>query len=252
MKRFKKSLLFALAVLPAAAVGGYFLGFYIMDMYDAATLALIEEQLGSLALLPFVSLGQSVAYAVVCGVAGYCLADSLGLIRPFRPEKEALVSTVCGSVGLGLLFSLDYWTFGTWIPELNVASTTAAGLTAAGWISAVLYGGVIEEVLLRLFAMSLLAWLIRKLLFRRSETVPTGVLAAANILAALLFAAGHLPTTVSSFGGLTPLLVFRCFLLNGGFGLYFGYVYRRHGIQYAMLSHALLHIVSKSVWTLFL
>ena len=100
--------------------------------------------------------------------------------------------------------------------------------------------------------MSLLAWLIRKLLFRRSETVPTGVLVAANILAALLFAAGHLPTTVSSFGGLTPLLVFRCFLLNGGFGLYFGYVYRRHGIQYAMLSHALLHIVSKSVWTLFL
>ena len=132
-----------------------------------------------------------------------------------------------------------------------MASTTAAGLTAAGWVSAVLYGGVIEEVLLRLFAMSLLAWLIRKLLFRRSETVPTGVLAAANILAALLFAAGHLPTTVSSFGGLTPLLVFRCFLLNGGFGLYFGYVYRRRGIQYAMLSHALLHIVSKSVWTLF-
>ena len=55
MKRFRKSLLFALAVLPAAAVGGYFLGFYILDMYDAATLALIEEQLGSLELLPFVS-----------------------------------------------------------------------------------------------------------------------------------------------------------------------------------------------------
>ncbi len=46
--------------------------------------------------------------------------------------------------------------------------------------------------------------------------------------------------------------VWSCFLLNGGFGLLFGRLYRRYGIQYAMLSHALLHIVSKTVWTLFL
>ena len=36
----------------------------------------------------------------------------------------------------------------------------------------------------------------------------------------------------------------------GGFGLLFGWMYRKYGIQYAMLSHALLHIVSKTVWAL--
>lgn len=53
------------------------------------------------------------------------------------------------------------------------------------------------------------------------------------------------------FGGLTPLLVVRCFLLNGAFGLVFGWLYRKYGIQYAMLSHALLHIVSKTIWLIF-
>jgi hypothetical protein len=47
------------------------------------------------------------------------------------------------------------------------------------------------------------------------------------------------------------MLLFRCFLLNGGFGLFFGWLYRKHGIQYAMLAHAALHIVSKLIWTLF-
>ena len=53
------------------------------------------------------------------------------------------------------------------------------------------------------------------------------------------------------FGALTPLILVRCFLLNGGFGLVFGRLYRKYGIQYAMLSHALLHIVSKLIWTVF-
>ena len=69
--------------------------------------------------------------------------------------------------------------------------------------------------------------------------------------AALLFAAGHLPATVGIFGTLTPPVLVRCFLLNGGFGLVFGRLYRRYGIQYAMLSHAVLHIVSKLIWTIF-
>ena len=50
---------------------------------------------------------------------------------------------------------------------------------------------------------------------------------------------------------LTPLLLFRCFLFNGGFGLLFGYLYRKHGILYAMICHALLHVVSRVIWMIF-
>ena len=118
-------------------------------------------------------------------------------------------------------------------------------------LASVLYGGVIEELMLRLFLMSLIGFLLWKLFFRKRETAPTGVIIAANILAAILFAAGHLPATAMLFGQITPLLLFRCFLLNGGFGLLLGWIYRKFGIQYAMLSHATLHMVSKLIWFFF-
>jgi membrane protease YdiL (CAAX protease family) len=54
---------------------------------------------------------------------------------------------------------------------------------------------------------------------------PDGLIEAANIISALLFAAGHLPGT-AAMTTLTPLLLFRCFLFNGGLGLGFGYLYR--------------------------
>lgn len=113
-----------------------------------------------------------------------------------------------------------------------------------GMISAILYGGIVEELMLRLFFMSGVAFILVKLTRREGK----GIIITANVIASLLFAAGHLPATLVTFGGLTPLLLVRCFLLNGGFGILFGELYRRWGIQYAMLSHMLLHLVSRLIW----
>ena len=118
-------------------------------------------------------------------------------------------------------------------------------------LAAVLYGGVIEEVMLRLFMMSLIAFLLHKLFDRKKEKPATGILVAANLIAALLFATGHLPATAVMMG-ITPMILVRCFLLNGGFGLLFGWLYRKYGLRYAMLAHAGCHIVSKLIWILFI
>ena len=53
------------------------------------------------------------------------------------------------------------------------------------------------------------------------------------------------------FGQLTPLILVRCFLLNGGLGMLFGWLYRKYGIQYAILGHMMAHMVSKLIWFLF-
>lgn len=249
MKKWKKSLLFGLALVPVAAVGGWFVAWYQFDVYDAGTLEILISQTGSLEAAARIAVAQTVVYAVLFGALGYLLTDKVGLIRPFRLEKAALVPTVWVSVSCGALFSLDYWTFGSALPA--VRESILQGLTFRGVMASVLYGGVMEEVLLRLFFLSLVAFVLWKLFFRSRERVPAGVLTAANLLAALIFAAGHLPATVSMYGGLSFLLVLRCFLLNGCFGLLFGSLFRRYGIQYAMLSHALLHIVSKLIWVLF-
>ncbi|MBE5779625.1 MAG: CPBP family intramembrane metalloprotease [Clostridiales bacterium] len=118
-------------------------------------------------------------------------------------------------------------------------------------LATVTYGAVIEEIMLRLFMMSLVAFVLHLLFERKNKEVSTAVLVAANVVSALLFAAGHLPVNEMMFG-LTPMIVFRCFLLNGVFGLAFGWLYRRFGLRYAMIAHGGCHVVSKLIWILFL
>ena len=245
----KRALKFTLALLPIALVAGYFVTVYQLEMLDEAILAPAIEQLGSIWVLVAITMVQAMGYAAVCGFFGCLLAGSMGLWRPIRFEKAPLLKTLgCSLVG-GIIFSLDQWTFGRWIPQ--VGASYDAPITLNNWLGSVLYGGVVEEVMLRLFFMSLLAWLIWKMFFRQEETVPVKVLVAANVAAALLFAAGHLPGTLVLFGELTPMILLRCFLLNGSFGLLFGFLYRKFGIHYAMVSHAMFHVVSKLIWTFF-
>ncbi|MBE6740769.1 MAG: CPBP family intramembrane metalloprotease [Ruminococcaceae bacterium] len=161
-----------------------------------------------------------------------------------KPLCAALITALLG----GALFSLDAWTFGKWIDEVGKSYEGAGSFDLTEWIASVIYGGIVEEVLMRLFLMSLLAFIMWKLFYKKENSPPSKALITANIVSALLFAAGHLPSTLLTFGTLTPLLLLRCFLLNGAFGLIFGYFYRKHGIQYSMLLHMLFHIVSRSIW----
>lgn len=251
MTKFKKPLLFALCLLPIAVVGGIFTGLYQLDTFSDEIVAEALSQYGSTSTLIAAVTVQTVVYALVCGFFGYILADKLGLWKHVKIEKKQLLVTLTVSVIGGILFSLDSFTFGNVIDGIKEANK--AGLTVRGVIASVLYGGVIEEVMLRLFFMSLIAFILRKLFFRKYEKdrIPAAVFIIANIAAALAFAAGHLPATIGMFGALTPIIVFRCFLLNGGFALIFGRLYRKYGIVYAMISHALFHIVSKLIWFVF-
>lgn len=248
MKKLKRPLRFSLAILPFAAVGAFFTCLYQFDLYSSEIMEQAIAQTGSKGLLLVISVIQVIILAFVCSFLGYLLADKTGLWKPIHVRKSTLLQVLLTSALCGVLFSLDYWTFGKALPQ--IAGSYAAGLTPSGILAAVFYGGVIEEVVLRLFFMTLIAFLIWKLCFRKctKEAIPTGVFIAANIVAALFFAAGHIPATITAFGTLTPLILFRCFLLNGVLGLVFGFFYRRHGIHYAMLGHAVVHIVSKGIW----
>lgn len=251
MTKYKRPLLFALCLLPIAAVAGVFVGLYQLDTLSAEAVEELIREAGSVEILVIVGAVQTVLYVLVCGFFGYILADKTGLLIPFGLEKEKVLVTLAISLVGGAVFSLDHWVFGALID--GIQSANIAALTPSGFIASVLYGGVIEEVLMRLFFMSLVAFAVWKLFFRKheKESIPEAVFVIANIISALLFAAGHLPATLALFGELTPLLLLRCFLLNGGFGMIFGWLYRKCGIIYAMTAHALFHIVSKLIWIIF-
>jgi len=51
---------------------------------------------------------------------------------------------------------------------------------------------------------------------------------------------------------LTPVIIIRCFLINGGLGLAFGYLYRKYNIRYAIASHGLIHLISDILMLIFI
>ena len=250
MKKYKNPLLFSLAMLPISAIAIYFTALYQFDLYDQATVELLLSQLGSIELVMVITLVQNCGMIFFACFFGYILASKLTLLKPLVFEKKTFLICITASVLSGTVLALDYWTFGALEPMLREG--TAAGMTLYGVIASILYGGIVEELLMRLFIMSLIGWILWKLFARKQAAAPEAVLIAANIIAALLFAAGHLPATQMTFGTLTPMLLFRCFLLNGGFGLLFGWFFRKHGLHYAMVAHAGAHITSKLIWMLFL
>lgn len=232
-------------------VGGFFTGIYVLDSYPAQMQQEILSQGITKPILGLVSAVQSAGYGLVLGAAGIFLGKKTGLWKDERTiAKKPLVITIMISVVGGLTLILpDVLFFGRY--SQAIMDAYAVKPTIPYMLAAVLYGGVIEEVMLRLFMMSLVAFLLHKLFEKKNEKPSNRILVAANVIAALLFAAGHLPATAQMMG-LTPMIVFRCFLLNGGFGLVFGWLYRKYGLRYAMLAHGGCHVVSKLIWILFI
>lgn len=243
----------------AGLVGGFFVGLYVLDSYPAEIQNQLIDELAKAGLgdvpadivLAVVTALQSLGYGVILGAVGIFLGKRVGLWRDERSiEKKPLIITLVialiGGLALILPDILFFAKHSTAIAESYAAKPSVAYLVAT-----VTYGGVIEEVMLRLFMMSLVAFILHKLFSKGTDKPSTAILVSANVVAAILFAAGHLPGTFILLGS-SPMIIARCFLLNGGFGLLFGYLYRKYGLRYAMIAHAGCHIVSKLIWILFI
>ena len=252
MKSFVKNywkhlLLFVLAGL----IGGFLAGLDLLASYPEEIQAQIFAQGMNETMLAIVTGVQYAGYGLVLGILGIMLAKKIELWNDSLALKQKpLAITVILFVICGILFiGIDYFVFGRLIPP--VADSYLVKPTTATILGAIILGGVVEEVMLRLFMMSLLAFLLLKIFRNCDERGREIILVVSNVVSAMLFAAGHLPTTAILFG-ITPVILIRCFLLNGGFGLAFGWLYRKHGIQYAMIAHGGIHLVSKLIWLLFI
>ncbi len=101
-------------------------------------------------------------------------------------------------------------------------------------ILASFYGGIAEEILMRLFFVSFFIWLINKLLGQKG--IKGGVAWSAIILAALVFGIAHL-SLVGSLMPLTPMVITRTILLNSLGGVIFGYLFLQKGLESAIIAH---------------
>ena len=232
-------------------VGGYFVGLYQLDSFPAEMQQQFYEQGATRSLLGWTSALQSTLWGVVLGALGIWLAKQTGLWKDewTITKKPLTISIIVGILGGAFMILSDLFFFGHYSEAIMDSYSVKPGIPYL--IAMVTYGAVIEEVMLRLFFMSLLAFLLYKIFGKKDEKPVTAIFVVANIIAALLFAAGHLPLTFTIIGD-SPMVIFRCFLLNGGLGLLFGHLYRKYGLRYAMIAHGGCHIVSKLIWILFI
>ncbi len=221
----------------------------------------------NIAQLPLVLLNASIVNGIlfaIAAAAGLWLAGRIGLGLPVlegwlahqpvgnRIRTFALPAIVVGVIGSVLIIGLDGFVFQPLLKTEFANAAKALGpssLTPPWWqgLLASLYGGIDEEVLLRLFMMSLLAF-VGKFVSHAADGRPTlTVLWIANILAAVLFGLGHLPATAAILP-LTPLVILRAVVLNGLLGVAFGYFYYKYGLEAGILSHLsadlVLHVLS--------
>lgn len=252
MKRFISTYWKTLAFFAlVGVVGGYFIGLYLLDSYPAEIQQEVQAQGITAPIMGLVSAVQSAGYGLVLGALGILLGKRTGLWKDETAlTRKPLIASVVVAVGGGLAMILpDMLFFGQYSEVL--INSYAAKPSVLYILASVTYGAVIEEVMLRLFAMSLVAFILHKLFGKNKEHPDTSILVASNVIAAILFAAGHLPATFHLMGS-SPIIIFRCFLLNGGIGALFGYLYRKYGLRYAMIAHGGCHVVSKLIWILFI
>ena len=157
-----------------------------------------------------------------------------------------IIGLITGAVLL-LLSNLLYYILPSDI--VNISKNIKVPSASSGFLGSV-SAGINEEIMMRLFVMSLFVWLFTKIL-RRPQVKHT-VIWTANIIAALLFGALHLPLAAEIYKGLTPSIVFYIVFLNSLGGTLFGWLYWKRGILAAMIAHFAADIVIHVIPALFL
>ena len=110
-------------------------------------------------------------------------------------------------------------------------------------VTKLLYGGIVEELLLRWGLMSFFAWAVWRIAGRPAAP-PVWCMWTAILFAAILFAAGHLPMLYLLVPQPPSALVLLVLAGNALPGIMFGWLFWRRGLEAAMIAHALAHLFS--------
>jgi membrane protease YdiL (CAAX protease family) len=158
--------------------------------------------------------------------------------KPVSWLKSILKLSVGGGVLAGILIIILSLLF----TDLSTTFLNAEkGVAVWKGFLASFYGGFAEEVVFRLFLMSLLVWISSKF-FKTKEGHPTNVsIWIAIIISTVIFGLGHLGIT-GSLTAITPMVVIRAVLLNG-VSIIFALLYWKKGLEAAMIAHFSADIV---------
>jgi membrane protease YdiL (CAAX protease family) len=186
---------------------------------------------------------------------GLLLARKVGIELPVlqrwfygkedAPARGSVTVPVVFGIAVASLSLLVFYTiFFSRIPEWPVAAEAMLPLWKR--FLACFYGAINEELLARLFFLSLFLWLGKKIARSKTPRPGAAVFWIANIIVSILFAVGHVPAAQLVMK-VTPLVIVALLTINGGASLVFGYLCWKRGLEAAIFAHFsadfVLHVV---------
>lgn len=242
----------------------FVLGSVGIVMFTVTSIPLIEQQLAKLSPetiekvppLRILMLLQGLQYSVLLAISiliGIGCAYRVGLRSHlvdhwvFHTTKSlSFAVEMKWSLGVGVAAAIVLFLLDRLMQPALPEALRAANNTERSWLNlltAMFYGGITEEILMRWGLMSLLVWIAWKGL-KQGVTLPSqGIYQGAIVLAALVFGLLHLPATAAVVP-LTPLVIIRAILLNGIAGIAFGWLFWQYSLEAAMLAHVSFHAFS--------
>lgn len=247
MKKHNKAKVFTIRMLP------------LLAMVAALTVLFNYEQMKAMNFtppfpMPVMLIGmalQALAWPVILCFLGQILAEKALLWKRqelVKQENEKLM--VAAVIMGGVIAFIEKYFFIPKLAEMNTSAAVAGKPSLMMIIFDVLQGGITEEIMVRLFLMSLIVVILWQIFARKEETVPLWVLITANILSALIFTAGHLPVEAALFGW-NIIAVGRCMLAYALPGIFYGWIYSKIGLPRAMQAH-MAALIAKNLIYMFL
>lgn len=244
--RLKLALLLGLAaVIASMALLPYLFGVLIPRQTGKAQISYLAVA-GSVLL-------QSGLGSFVLAWLGLWFGERYGLTAPwlrawvYRQPQPRAPHRWWWAVVLGVFTGLSTIAIGTdW---QHLGHPPAAQMLDWAWRGALamFQGGIVEEIISRLFVMSLLVWLIARL----GGGVRPWMFVVAIMVAALLFGVLHLPAAFRVGMANSPLAIARIVFPNLVVGLSCGWLFWKYGLEHAMVAHFagdfVLHVVAQLV-----
>ena len=206
---------------------------------------LLNEIPFPLPIFLLIAITQSAILFMIIIILGLIFSKKIGFHIPLlerwteKKEVTSYLKSILGiSIGLGVSAGILILIGDSLLSVLGASSLDLNTNVIPAWqgFLASFYGGINEEILLRLFFMSLLVWIFLKIK-KTEDGKPTHLtIWIAIFLAAIIFGIGHLPFT-ASLTMITPVIIARAVILNGIGGIVFGWLYWKKGLESAMISH---------------
>ncbi|MFW9806921.1 MAG: type II CAAX prenyl endopeptidase Rce1 family protein [Candidatus Thorarchaeota archaeon] len=200
----------------------------------------------------------NIAIITVMIFLGLRLGRKVGLGAPIinadmnnEPVGDKLKAVFKIAPFLGIISGVLVFVFTQFVFSPMIPSSTPSIIPSLGSrVLTILYGGIYEELFLRLFILTVIVWFVWRIKMKEDGTPYMLTFWVGIILSVLVFSLLNL-STIGLAMEITSIIVIRAIVLNGIPAVIFGWLYWKQGIESAIVAHIFaditIHVILQQI-----